>query len=401
MKNYLLYLGVILCLLITTTTAPVIGIQQVGLTSSAVILLIFFYEFLLVRKTLQFGMFREEITIILISLIYVVFQAVEGNLDTFRLTFFALMIPMILSMLLKIQKQDVKQKIKTITLVFFFLECLLAIYERIFSINIFPYTEEVENIYVEIQKWDFRSSAFLGHPLMNALCVSIIVSFILVHKFHTLFKLFCLTLGVVAILCFNARGASLIWGALGIYYLYLLYKSKGKKTLHKLVLVVCCIIPLLYGTYYLMFLTSLGGRLVNQEKLMDGSAETRLNVLEAFNYIMDYDFWFGNPANYLVITKLLGAGGVENSYIVWIIQYGIFFGIPLIITLSYLVKKYLQFYSRQQKIFVLAAFVLVGSLNNSLSGTAPWIIFIICANCFQVTKKKMSGKNVHELILHK
>ena len=399
MKNILIYLGIISCLFITPTTAPFIGVRQVGLTSSFLLLGVFLYEFLIAQQNIQYKVFREEFYVIIICLLYMAFKILDGNVEVIRSIFFFIMVPVIISILLSIQKSRVKVKVVKIVVIFFAVECLLAIYERIAGFNMFPDLNNIDNIFMEVKSWELRSTALLGHPLMNALGVSIVLGFILVSRFPILLKFLCLGTGFMAILSFNARGASIVWAGLGLYYLYIAYKAKKGSPIKKIVLILGFIAPLVYGVYYLLYYTHFGGRLINQETLIDGSAETRFNVFQSFDYIEEYDLWFGNPSNYVKIVNYLGAGGVENSYVVLVIQYGLLFGIPLILSLFLLVKKYLISYTWKQKTFLLGAFIVIGSLNNSLSGSTPWLIFVICSQCFpyfgeQIPKK---GRKIVEI----
>ncbi len=124
-----------------------------------------------------------------------------------------------------------------------------------------------------------------------------------------------------------------------------------------------------------------GDRLL-QSTLFDGSAQTRIDVFDAFDYVTSYDLWVGNPKSYLYITNKLDAGGVENSFIVLILEYGIPVSIFLIFLYTVWMRKLLRGISRNVQILLLVSFIGLGSANNSLSTATPWIFFILCYNAF-------------------
>jgi hypothetical protein len=125
----------------------------------------------------------------------------------------------------------------------------------------------------------------------------------------------------------------------------------------------------------------IGGRLVNKF-ILDGSSNTRLNVMDAFKYIKRDDLLFGDGSNYLIIMKKLAAGGIENSYVVFIIQYGIFMTLILIVLYHNLISRFLNRYSLYGKFIILCSFLFLGSTNNGLASSIPWGFFILCFYSF-------------------
>lgn len=378
MKKTILQIGCLCCLYITATTAPFLGVAEYGKTfSSSILMFVFFYELFFFPRLLRVQDFKIEIYIIAIFILYSLFKLIDKDFDAIKGAFFFMVFPMSISILMQIQTERLKISISRILIYFFLIECFLAIYEHLMHINIFPYNTEEFNPYVTVKDWEFRSSALLGHPLNNAVCISTLLGFILVSKFSDGFRILCLILGFIAILCFNARGATLVWIFLGFYYFYSIYKKQRGKPINKL-FVFLGAVSIFSLIFYIFAKTSFGGRLANGEKLLDGSAQARIDVLSFFDFFKGYDLWFGNPSKYIPIMNKLKAGGIENSYIVILLNYGILFGLPLIFGLYKLINKYLRIYeSTQQKIIIVSSFIIVGSFNNSLSDVSVWIIFIL------------------------
>lgn len=378
MKNILLFLGVLLCLFITTSTASYIGITSVGLSSYGLLIVLFFYSLFFDYKYFKRRNFKIESTIMILFILFGIIKISMEDYDSLQSAFFFLAVPMMISMLIQIQSIQTKQKIAYIILLFFILECLLAIYERIKFTNIFDdYTTDITAL--SFEEWTFRSTSFLGFPLNNAFCVSTIMGSILISKVTERVKLIFVGVGLLSILCFNARAATIIMCFVILYYLFLSYKKYGHKNYYKVLLILISLIGI-YSFYYLITETSFGGRLTNYDKVIDGSAQARLEVFAAFDYFSGYDFLFGNQSLYLPIMNKLGQGGIENGYIVIILRYGIIFGLPIIILLILYFFQRLKNFTFPNKIIMFCSFLIIGSSNNGLADITPWVIFILSIN---------------------
>jgi hypothetical protein len=378
--RYLLFIGILTYMFLSTSVAAKIGIKQVGTYSSLITVFLFAVKFLGDSKHKLFNKFKEEFHIILIGFFLIFIKIFLGQSDQINQILFFLIVPMSLSILLGVQNISNKRVIRKLILFFFITECFLAIYERWSLTNVFPYANDMDDS--AIVDWSFRSSGFIGHPLANALCVSTIMGFILTTPMKLVYKLFFLILGFVSLLCFNARAAIIIWILLAtIYLLNLIRDKKTKKTVS--LLLVFFLISAIYFVYSIIVDYGLGGRIV-KEDINDGSAQTRFEVFDAFTYIDKSDLWFGNAANYIPVMHKLGAGGVENSYIVLIMNYGIFIFIILSLFYYYLIKRFLKDYSLYYKFIILTSFLIVGSTNNALASATPWGFLILCFYAFHV-----------------
>lgn len=378
MKRWL-YIGIAIYLFLSTTTAAALGVKQVGTASSITLIGIFLIKLLdrngrnFINKGLD-----EDFNILKACIGIIIIRFLAGDNSGITQILFFMTVPIAVAMLVGIQPVDVKANIRKIVLFFFFAECALAIYERAFMVNIFPYIEENDVFELDLEDWMFRSTAFLGHPLVNALVVSTILGFILASGYSLKFKMISFGLGFIALLCFNARGAILAWLLIGSIYVVSIIKENKKNRL----LVLAVIAAVVCGILYLVLGTDLGGRITHQDKVIDGSAQSRFDVWIAFDYISTSDLLWGNPSNYGRIMKILNAGGVENSYIVLIINFGLVMFTLLGISLFLFIKKHIRKYTFLQKAILIMSFILVGSFNNSLAGAPAWIAFFLCAKTF-------------------
>lgn len=373
---------------LSTTIAEKIGIKQVGFSSSFIIVLLFLVTFISDVNHRLFTKFKEEFRIILLAILIIFIKIASGQFNQIQTVLFFFIIPMILSIVLGIQNKTNKIIIRNLILIFFISECLLAIYERIFLINIFPELNDPSYLNY-IEDWGFRSTALLGNPLTNALCVSTIMGFIIISTVRLPYKMFLLILGFISLLCFNARAATLVCGSLLV--LYLLRIVFGKKT--KNVVRISILLFIILSTYFIYLAIvnyGIGGRLVNDE-IYDGSAQARIYVFDAFSYIDKNEFWYGNSEKYVYIMNKLGVGGVENSFIVFIINYGVILFIFLSIAYFFWFKRFLKPYTLFDKFILLSSFLVVGSTNNGLASSAPWGFLILGFHCFPFLEKQQQN----------
>jgi hypothetical protein len=378
--KYLLFAGILVFMFFSSGTIAVsYGLKNIGVIYTLIFTFIFFIKLLSDKNKLFFSKYKEEVGIVLIGGVIIFIKIFLGQLAQINEVFNFFMMPMFLSFLLGTQNKFNTKIIKNLILIFFIAECFLAIYERIFLINLFPSIILDDEVFIE--NWGFRSSSFLGNPLANALCVSTIMGFILVDSMKITYKLFYLILGFVSLMCFNGRGALIIWVLLAfIYILNVIRKNNNKKI--KL-LAVIFMMTSSYFVYNLMVNYDIGSRILN-DGLIDGSSKTRIEVFDAFNYIDSSDLWFGNAQNYEKVGGKLGVNSVENSFIVLIIKYGvIMFSIFFVLYYKW-IKKLLKNYSGYNKFFILSSFLLLGSTNNALAGSQSWFFLVICFYSFPI-----------------
>lgn len=381
--KYLLFIGVIIYMFLSTSVAAKIGIMQVGTFSSGVVVFLFFVKLILDDDNILFVKFKEEFNIILIGFLIVLLFLMFGYFKYINSVIFFFIVPMTLSIVLGAQNKSNKKNIRNLILFFFISECLLAVYERLNLINIFPYIKEINES--DMEAWSFRSSAILGHPLSNALCVSTIMGFILISQIKLKLKLFYLILGFISLLCFNARAAILIWILLLSIYLINLIRSPTtkKRVVQTLILFLLVII---YLIYILIVEYGFGGRIVHDD-INDGSAKARIDVYSVFSYVSNIDLWYGNPSNYLPLMKKLHAAGIENSYIVLILNYGILMFSIIIFFYYRLIGRFIKHYSLYFNFIILTSFLVVGSTNNALVSSMPWVFLILCFHSFPIFKR--------------
>lgn len=389
-RNILLYIGILLFLYITGTVANVIGIKTVVTYSSFIIVLLFIEKLLTVNLNYLISKYKSEFLLFLLGFITSFIQLINGNNSDIKQVLLLFILPGVFSILLDIQTIKTKNKIQTIVITFFVLNCLLAIIERIINIHFFPEIDELNSISVnnQVERYTgFRSSSFIGHPLLNALVMSIIMGYIIISKMEIWKKYSLLSIGLLSLLSFNARGSFIVWAFIILIYIYRLFYYK-RISITKKIFVVIVVILSAVTIYILIINYGFGDRFVTDE-IFDESAKTRIDVFDTFKHISLNDIITGNNEHYESILFKHSLGGYENSYILLIIKYGAVIILPFLLIWYNIIRKKILNYSMFNKFVIVSSFVIVGSLNNNFIQHMPFVYFMISSTVFvNVANKK-------------
>jgi len=371
--KYILFIGLLMYLFLSESVANQLGFNQVALWSSSIIVFFSLVKFFQIQNKRDLNINRIEIWIILLGLLIIIIKCILFQFDQIRSTVLFFIFPMLFSIYFKNQDYKIKIGVRNILLVFFTIECLLSIYERVFFINLFPY-KGIEESFI-VQDIFFRSTSLLGHPLNNSLVVSLLIAFILNSSLNKVLKLGLVFLGFISLLCFNSRFAIIVW-------LVLLPLNFGRQMFQKkvnssslwlnlpFVLLFCFVIYGLINNY------EIGARLFKND-VLDGSARTRIDVYDSLYYIDINTYLFGDSQQYNSIMKRLDSAGVENSFIVFIIKYGLLFFLISLVLLYQFIKSSICGFGIFQKFIIVSAFIIVGLSNNGLVNPYVWGVFAI------------------------
>lgn len=291
-------------------------------------------------------------------------------------------------------QQDIvsyKSRIKKLVILLYCINSIIAIYERINLHNLFPITLIYSHIDFTISsEWDhglFRSSALLGHPLTNALLISIIMGFILTTNTIKIKTKYCLyALGFISLLCFNARGATLITVFSLITYFFKQVLSHKIKIKTKLLIITLFVI-LGVSIFYLISM-GYGGRFFEHSVTEDSSILARFQAWELIKDSSEI-LICGIPNIEQYAIRIIGTPHIENWFILMTLQIGLIFTILFIIYFIKILKFHLIKFPTFDKVIVLSVFILISSTNNSLACGVPAIsMFIICCFAFTPSLKK-------------
>lgn len=328
---------------------------------------------------------RWMFLVILFAAMAYVIRFLVLDQDYFKNYLMFLVFPMLISIDLENEDSEHLNLLRKCLLIFFVVECGVAIYEKLTGACLFynPLaalsTEEIE-YYVSPEDWEFRSYAFFEHPLMNAMIVCVVMSFILISEMEFKYKLLLFILGYTSLWCFNARGATIVTSVLMIPYLLLILHRSNMKNKQWIYLAIAA-----FGVIFvwLVFTTSFGGRLLSRDtELMDGSAQTRVDVFSFYHFLTSKQFWFGDSASYLYVMNKLQAGGVENGVVTLVLREGVLCTVIILSLLFYIQRMQLIYLNKYTRWWLLVIFYVIGIMNPNLSSALPWTFWMLSYYAF-------------------
>ena len=376
--NKVLSLTLFLFLFIGHNVCLKIGINNMLIEGFILLLAAFI---IITKKPFSLLKIKGLIPLFLFLLIYGLFKLITDTGEGTRAIVMILIgPPILLSAVILGIKRGIKQLsiIKRMFLIFYLLETSIAIVERLLGINIFPWsTDNIFNIQFD-GITEFRSTGLHGHPLQNALIVSIYMTFILISNIKLRNKLSLWLLGFIAIACFNTR-AALVGNTLllATYFFHSIFFNKNFSTKLKKQ-IICISLLMLSFIPILLIKFNLGGRLF-ERGLNDESSEVRKAVWSIFDYFPLDSFLFGvNMKQAEIVMQQSGIFATENFWIDWIIRFGVLFVIVQTLLYTRLLQWLFVGYKPFYKWLILLCFLLIASSNNSLSiSFIPLSFFLI------------------------
>ena len=280
-------------------------------------------------------------------------------------------------------ENELIKKMTKLFFIFYLFETGMAITERVLGTTILGWND-IEFSVEDNGASGFRSAALHGHPLYNALMVSISMAFILFSPLKIKYKMILWSMGYISILCFNTRG-SIVGNALllAFYIIYVLLFDNSISSRTKVRLVMFSSIMTIVGLF-LFFNVGLGGRLAEMGLFDESSAQTRIDVWDIFdNYPLEYFLWGISMEKMQDVMLVTGIGVTENFWIDQALRLGVVFLFIYILTYYKLMKRITIGYPFVHKMFISGAFILIASTNNSLSSNGLALLcFLILLHLF-------------------
>ena len=288
--------------------------------------------------------------------------------------------------LLKDKKID-GSKIRYLVILLFVVNGLLAIYERLTMTLYFPFDLiRTDFSFDQIQEeMIFRSSAFLGHPLTNALLMSIVMIFILTSRLRFLVKYSLYFIGFFSLLCFNSRAAIMISaGTFALYVVRPLFMEEvsWSKRFVSILLLTSFVIVVLYLLY-----AGFGGRFEENGDLSeDGSTLARIEVWGIFSRYGLTNFLWGMSGKDVekIALAVMGMTHVENWFVLSSMVVGLVVTTIVVLLFVPLFKWAIQPYDRYTSFLLFIVTIGLASTNNSLACGVPALsFFFVCCYAFQ------------------
>lgn len=257
----------------------------------------------------------------------------------------------------------------------YLVECGIAIIERFvlrstFFISTFTELGAAQDPIYQLSAEEllaFRAIGLYGHPLQNALIVFVFLLFILIYECSIRKKLFMVSLGILAIFCFNARAAILISTvSVGLYCLHLFQESSVKSSVRQNIFAGFLIALLIFYASYSFGI--IGGRLLSMGVFDDSSTATRIRLLSIFDYYDWKDFVFGiNRDELMILIQKIGVFAIENFWFNIGLSYGLVCVIGLVVFYVPLMRSIFKHESLFHGLFLIVPYITLASTNLSLS----------------------------------
>lgn len=275
-------------------------------------------------------------------------------------------------------------EIKKFLILLFVINAVISIYET-YTHNLLIYPERPGVINTDV---GFRSAGLFGHPLQNAMTMSILTGFILVDSILSSLKKYTLfILGIISILSSNSRSSIILWGPFILMYIWGMFFNENLTLKNKLIVLLSSLSILLLACYMILY-GGMGDRIFGD--LFDPNTNTRIEIWSIFNKASFQEFCFGFSEFQLrTMMKSFTVDAIENSFIMFVLYEGYIYTFIILCLYIAIIKKLFKGYSIFSKIYTSLIFVAYSNVNNALSASFfPLLVFILAIISFHPQYQK-------------
>ena len=278
---------------------------------------------------------------------------------------------------------DARRHRQTLNIVMFLLVCnaLLAVGEALSGSHLIAVALEKRDLIVEDQ---FRATAFLGHPLHNALITASLLPAVTLLPLSRVWQIVLIMLLLLSLLAFGGRTSMAL--AVLFYGAYFVIRTcrKALRGGFSYLQLTGGSLALMLGTTGLLGViaaTGLGERVFKNMK-MDSSAGVRLKVWDAFSYLSESDLWFGiAPVDIDHIALRMGLDpkyeAIENFWIYLFMQFGVVGFIPFVVALACLLLVLWRVATPPMRVATLLYFLVASTANTLASKTMSLMLLVV------------------------
>ncbi|HEX7365842.1 MAG TPA: VpsF family polysaccharide biosynthesis protein [Pelobium sp.] len=354
-----------------------------------IVLALLGYYFISGKLTIEdlFTRMKNELIYLSTCFAIVVYGQLTKNSNPMSWFLDSLVVPCIILIFLKITDQKILYDFRKWIYLFFFLNAGISVIEKVSGTLLF----------LKDSPWYFdyfRATALFGHPLNNALIMSVLTIILFLATKETYLKMAVLTAGMLAIFCFGARGALL--GVFGAICLNIILNASGftKEPSRNIKSGLMYLASFALILIVVISFTSLGDRIAGLAHV-DESAEARVGSLNILQQIELRDLmWKGVSLSKIDnLQYLSGVEIIENFYIEWLLNFGFVVTVVLLISLIRFLYKMMDNIGADIKLPILFTLIAVSSSNNSLA-TSTYAITILVMSFYIILGFKV-------IVLHK
>ncbi|WP_154647991.1 VpsF family polysaccharide biosynthesis protein [Pedobacter arcticus] len=330
------------------------------------------YYFMIGKITVADLLFRMKNELAYLSICFgiVIYGQITKNSNPMSWFLDSLVIPCIILIFLRITDKKILFDFRKWIYIFFFLNAGIAVIEKVFS----------RLLFLKDSPWFFdyfRSTALFGHPLNNALIMSVLTIILFLATKETYLKMGVLLAGMLSIFCFGARGALL--GVFGAILLNIILNGLGftKEPSRNIKSGLMYLASFALILIVVISFTNLGDRIAGLAHV-DESAEARVGSFDILQQVDLKDLmWTGVSLDKIdMLQYLSGVEIIENFYIEWLLNFGLVVTVVLIISLIMFLYNMMHNIGADIKFPILFTLIAVSSSNNSLA-TSTYVITIL------------------------
>ncbi|KQA21382.1 membrane protein [Vibrio metoecus] len=336
-----------------------------------IVFVVFSFRFGCLNLFKQLGELSKVWCLAMISIMSVIFYGFM-RFGTSGLAYLidSIFIPLLLVPLILGLSSSAKDSLLSLLAYLIFLNACVAIAEFVLGQSI---------VAVEIGGFSFfRSTAFLAHPLNNALITASLS--LLLMRYTKIPEVLYVSVVILALFAFGGRAALGIF-LLGNFMLTLpnlrLFLGEGlryskTKFAYMQALVYFSAIAVILTVVF----SPIGERILSKLHI-DNSAEARFDAFILLEQLSSSEWLFGASHGLLNdIVFYIGINVVENYLIGWVLNFGLLGCIGLLSS-TYLVPFMLVYKQGWSAKIVLISFILISVTNNALTVKTPALMFLV------------------------
>ena len=275
-------------------------------------------------------------------------------------------------------------EIKNFLIVLFIINAVISILEA-YTHNLLIYPERPGVINTDV---GFRSAGLFGHPLQNAMIMSILTGFILVDSIlNTLKKYILFILGVISILSCNSRSSIILWGPFILMYIVGMLFNKKLSLKNKVIISLSSLSILLFASYMVLY-GGMGDRIFGD--LFDPNTNTRIEIWSIFDKASFEEFCFGfSEIQLRAMMRNFTVEAIENSFIMFVLYEGYIYTFIILYLYIVIIRNLFKGYPMFSKIYLSLIFIAYSNVNNALSASFfPLLVFILAIISFHPQYQK-------------
>jgi len=398
MKNFLFLICVILPIFFNNNLGVVIGIEQ--MMTVTIVPLVIYCVYILSTKGVKNNKVKKAVYFLFfISLFACLIKVIIGQTEFLRDLMYMGFLPCIIILAFENLTAQMRKILRFVLLAFFLILAVVIFLEWIMKVNFFYIENDFYGSTEDFEGWAFRSQGFFNHPIYTSMVVSLFMMMMLFSQLKLSLKMFLSGIVFFMLLCINTRtgiGLSFLLFLPSLYYNIRNVNASTKKWIAATGILLCG------GIIYVVLTTELGGRLLGYGTDDGGNTQQRIASLDFRRFISDDLFLFGNSDYQVGLFQTIG--WIENSYIAFLLKYGVIAGLPLLLSLLTVHIYQLKRFPLVGQICIFSSFYLFAATTTHLAAPNIWLYFIFLYYAFapyRTNRDRLYRKYVQSLYLKK